>query len=85
MCHILDKKNGFPALQGVRKGNLFVADLVFGCKDEVNYFYAKASPEESWLWHNRLSHLKYKNYELSSQERIGQRSASDGVHTGRAV
>ena len=60
-CQILHKKNGLPALQGVRKGNLFVADLMSGCKDEVNYFYAKASPDESWLWHKRLSHLNFKS------------------------
>ena len=37
---ILYKKNGFLALQCQRKGNLFVADLIFGCKDDVNCFYA---------------------------------------------
>ena len=46
---ILHKKNGFPALQGVRKRNLFINDLIFGGKDEVNCFYAKASPDDSWL------------------------------------
>ena len=60
-CQILHKKNGMPALQGVRKGNLFVADLMSGCKDEVKCFYAKASPDESWLWHKRLSHLNFKS------------------------
>ena len=60
-CQILHKKNGFPALQGVRKGNLFVADLMSGCKDEVNCFYAKTSPDESWSWHKRLSHLNFKS------------------------
>ena len=59
-CQILHKKNGLPALQGVRKGNLFVADLQSRSKDEVNYFYAKASTDESWLWHKRLSHLNFK-------------------------
>ena len=41
-CQILHKKNGLLALQGVRKGNLFIADLQYESKDEVNYFYAKA-------------------------------------------
>ena len=59
-CQILHKKNGLPALQGVRKGNLFIADLQSGSKDEVNCFYAKASSDESWLWHKRLSHLNFK-------------------------
>ena len=35
-CQILHKKNGLLALQGVRKGNLFIADLQSGSKDEVN-------------------------------------------------
>ena len=49
------------ALQGVRKGNFFVADLMYGFKDEVNCFYAKVFPDESWLWHKRLSHLNFKS------------------------
>ena len=59
-CQILHKKNGLLALQGVRKGNLFIADLQSGSKDEVNHFYAKASSDESWLWHKKLSHLNFK-------------------------
>ena len=59
-CQILHKKNGMPALQGVRKGNLFVADLQSGSKDEFKCFYAKASSDESWLWYKRLSHLNFK-------------------------
>ena len=59
-CQILHKKNGFLALQGVRKGNLFIDDLQSGSKDEVNCFYAKASSDESWLWHKKLSHLNFK-------------------------
>ena len=49
-CQILHKKNGLLALEGVRKGNLFIDDLQSGSKDEVNCFYAKASSDESWLW-----------------------------------
>ena len=59
-CQILHKKNGLLALQGVRKGNLFIADLQSGSKDEVNCFYAKASSDEIWLWHKKLSHLNFK-------------------------
>ena len=42
ICQISHKKNERPALQRVRKGNLFVANLNSGNKDEVNCFYAKA-------------------------------------------
>ena len=59
-CQILHRKNGLPALQGCKEKNLFVADLMSGCKDEVNCFYAKTSPDDSWLWHKRLSHLNFK-------------------------
>ena len=59
-CQILHKMNGLLALQGVRKGNLFNTDLQSGSKDEVNYFYAKASLDESWLWNKKLSHINFK-------------------------
>ena len=48
------------ALCGVRKANLYVADLNSGTNDEDNCFYSKASPEDSWLWHKKLSHLNFK-------------------------
>ena len=47
--------------QGVRKGNLFVADLFSASKGEVRCFYSKASTEDiAGLWHKRLSHLNFK-------------------------
>ena len=70
--HILHKKNGFPALQGVRKGNLFVVDLQFGSKDEVNCFYTKASSDVSWLWHKRLSHLNFKTMNSLVKRELGR-------------
>ena len=60
ICQISHKKDEKPALQGVRKGNLFIANLNSGNKDEVNCFYARASSDESWLWHKKLSHLNFK-------------------------
>ena len=59
-CLISHKKDAKPALHGVRKGNLYVADMNSGNKDEVNCFYAKASSDDSWLWHKKLSHLNFK-------------------------
>ena len=59
-CQILHKKNEKPSLIGIQKGNLFVADMNSGSNLEVNCFYAKASSNESWLWHKRLSHLNFK-------------------------
>ena len=59
-CDIIKKKDKKLALQGVRKGNLFMADLFSVSKGEVRCFYSKASTEDSWLWHKRLSHLNFK-------------------------
>ena len=59
-CNIINKKDKNLALQGVRKGNLFVADLFSASKGEVRCFHNKASTEDSWLWHKRLSHPNFK-------------------------
>ena len=48
-CNIINRKDKKLALQGVRKGNLFVADLFSASKGEVRCFYSKASTEDSWL------------------------------------
>ena len=59
-CSIINKKDKKLALQGVRKGNLFVDDLFSARKGEARCFYSKASTEDNWLWHKRLSHLNFK-------------------------
>ena len=59
-CLISHRKDEKLALQGVRKGNLFVADLDSASKGELKCFYSKASTDESWLWHRKLSHLNFK-------------------------
>ena len=59
-CLISNKKDEKLALQGVRKGNLFIADLSSASDGEVKCFYIKASTDQSWLWHKKLSHLNFK-------------------------
>ena len=59
-CNIINKIDKKLALQGVRKGNLFVADLFSASKGEVRCFYNKDSTEDSWLWNKILSHLNFK-------------------------
>ena len=59
-CSILHKKDDILALSGVRKGNLFIADMNSSVAGKVTCFYGKASSDESWLWHKRLSHLNFK-------------------------
>ncbi|KAL8115509.1 hypothetical protein AgCh_022128 [Apium graveolens] len=59
-CLITHRKDEKLALQGVRKGNLFVADLKSTCDGVMRCFYKKASSEQSWLWQKKLSHLNFK-------------------------
>ena len=47
-CSIINKKDKKLALQGVRKGNLFVADLFSASKGEARCFYSKASKQQSF-------------------------------------
>ena len=42
-CNIINHKDKKLALQGVRKGNLFVADFISVSKGEARCFYIKAS------------------------------------------
>ena len=59
-CLISNRKDEKLALTGVRKGNMFIADLNSTSKGELKCFYSKASSNLSWLWHRKLSHLNFK-------------------------
>ena len=84
-CQILHKKNGLLALQGVKKGNLFIVDLQSGSKDEVNCFYAKASSDESWLWHKKLYHLNFKTINSLVKRKLVRGLPQMEFHTGGSV
>src|SRR5207245_10528288 len=43
----------------VRKGSLYVAKFNTAA-DEPICLYSKASADESWIWHKKLSHLNFK-------------------------
>ena len=69
-CLISNRKDEKLSLQGVRKGNLFIANLDSASKDEMSCFYSKASAEDSWLWHKKLSHLNFKTMNSLVKKRI---------------
>ena len=60
VCLIQNRKNKDLTLRGVRKSSLFIADIDSASKGEVKCFYTKASADDSWLWHRKLSHLNFK-------------------------
>ena len=47
-------------LTGVRKGNVYLVDFNSSNAESVTCLLSKASQDESWLWHKKLSHLNFK-------------------------
>ena len=46
------------------KGNIYVADFISTNSEIMNCLLSKASSDESWLWHKKLSHLNFKAMNL---------------------
>ena len=68
---ILNEKKGNALLSANRKGNLYAIDMSPATTNGVSCFYTKATSEESWLWHKRLSHLNFKTInKLSKRELV---------------
>lgn len=83
-CSIYHKKDGSISLKGVRKGNLFVADLNSAKKDKVYCFYNKATVGDNMLWHMKLSPQLQDN-EHSDEEGTCKRTTSTGILSRRTV
>ncbi|GJR10118.1 retrovirus-related pol polyprotein from transposon TNT 1-94 [Tanacetum coccineum] len=50
---------------------LYVIDML-SYKEESNAcFFSKSSPSINWLWHKRLSHLKFKNINKLAKQNLG--------------
>ncbi|KAK1369383.1 hypothetical protein POM88_035475 [Heracleum sosnowskyi] len=47
--------------KGYRKGNVYITDFNSTSSDSITCLLSKASKDESWLWHKRLSHLNFKS------------------------
>ncbi|GJS00434.1 retrovirus-related pol polyprotein from transposon TNT 1-94 [Tanacetum coccineum] len=50
---------GNDLLSGNRGSDLYIISLQETTSSTPIYFMAKASPTQAWLWHRRLSHLKF--------------------------
>ncbi|KAL8099440.1 hypothetical protein AgCh_031901 [Apium graveolens] len=59
MAESSSQKNEKLALNGVRKGDFFVAGWN-SANGQVMCFHSKTSPVKSWLWHKKLSYLNFK-------------------------
>ncbi|KAL8098829.1 hypothetical protein AgCh_031520 [Apium graveolens] len=70
-CVVTNKRSNKVVLTGVRKGNVYLADFNSSNVEYVTYLLSKASQDESWLWHKKLSHLNFKTInELVKKELV---------------
>ncbi|GJU89569.1 retrovirus-related pol polyprotein from transposon TNT 1-94 [Tanacetum coccineum] len=54
-------QNDKVVLIAPRRRDVYVIDMSSYNEESNAYFFSKASPSVSWLWHKRLSHLNFKN------------------------
>ncbi|KAL8110097.1 hypothetical protein AgCh_025993 [Apium graveolens] len=70
-CVVTNKRSNTVVLTGVRKGNVYLADFNSSNAESVTCLLSKASQDESWLWHKKLSHLNFKTMnELVKKELV---------------
>ena len=60
VCVVSNKVTREVVLIGQRHGNIYEASFEDQEKGSITCLYSKASNEESWKWHKRLSHLNFK-------------------------
>ncbi|GJZ65380.1 integrase, catalytic region, zinc finger, CCHC-type containing protein [Tanacetum coccineum] len=68
-CYIKDLQ-GNDLLTGTRGFDLYIIALQESSSPTPICFLAKASPNQAWLWHRRLSHLNFNTINLLSKNNI---------------
>jgi hypothetical protein len=59
-CVVSKVGNNNVVMTGFRRGNVYIADFSSTSSDTITCLFSKASKDESWLWHKKLSHLNFK-------------------------
>ena len=60
-CEVVSKDTGKIALTGYRHGNIYEANIHTNTDGSSTCLISKASVDESWNWHKKLSHLNFSN------------------------
>ncbi|KAK1394100.1 hypothetical protein POM88_013156 [Heracleum sosnowskyi] len=60
-CEVVSKETGKIAFIGYRHGNIYEANNLSNTDDSPTCLISKASVDESWNWHKKLSHLNFSN------------------------
>ncbi|MGI4673438.1 GAG-pre-integrase domain-containing protein, partial [Klebsiella pneumoniae] len=58
-CEVVSKSSGRIALTGQRHGNIYEANV--DTDGPATCLISRASVNESWNWHKKLSHLNFNN------------------------
>ena len=58
-CQVFDSRSNKIVMEGFRKGNVYIADFNSASAGFITCIFSKASKDESWLWHKKLSHLNF--------------------------
>ena len=70
-CEVIHKKTKKVVLIGYRHGNMYEARLHASLEQEATCLISKASVDESWNWHRKLSHLNFNSInELVKKELV---------------
>ena len=60
-CEVISNFTGKVVLKGYMHGNIYEARLSINSDGSAICLLSRASIEESWNWHKRLSHLNFNN------------------------
>ncbi|KAL8127054.1 hypothetical protein AgCh_014106 [Apium graveolens] len=60
-CEVVSKSTGKVVLKGYRHGNIYESKLSTSTDGSAICLLSRASIEESWDWHKKLSHLNFNN------------------------
>ncbi|KAL8155146.1 hypothetical protein AgCh_000511 [Apium graveolens] len=60
-CEVISNSTGKVVLKGYRHGNIYEARLSTSTDGSAICLLSRASIEERWNWHKRLSHLNFNN------------------------
>ena len=67
-CFIANKKTGDILLTGNKKGNVYIPDFNSSKAESLNCLLSKASVDNRWIWHKKLSHLNFKAMNMLVQK-----------------
>ena len=79
-CFIANKESVDILLIVNMKGNLYIVDFNSSKVDYLTCLLSKASVDDIWIWHKKLSHINFKANEHACAEESCERSSKQRIH-----